>query len=58
MELVGPHKRPQMELVGGFLQLLDLRLLPLVLLHSFLVAALFLNGIKGIIAGIELRFAV
>ena len=49
---------PGAQLLGGFLQLLDLGLLLLILALALLKAALLLHGVKAVVAGIELRLAL
>ena len=52
------HKGPQVHLLGGLLQLLDLGLLLQILLHPLLIAAFLFNGVKAVIAAVKLRLTV
>ena len=58
MELIRPHEGPEVELVRRLLQLFDLGLLLLVEPHLLLEAPLLLDGVEGVVAGVELRLAV
>ena len=58
MEGVVAHEGPQVHLLGGLFQLLDLGLLLQILLHPLLIAALLLYGVEAIVAAVELCLAV
>ena len=58
VEGVVAHEGPQVHLLGGLFQLLDLGLLLQILLHPLLIAALLLYGVEAIVAAVELCLAV
>ena len=58
MEGVVAHEGPQVHLLGGLFQLLDLGLLLQILLHPLLIAALLFHGVEAVIAAVKLRLAV
>src|SRR5699024_8440515 len=58
VELVVAHEGPQVQLVRRLLELADLGLLLLILAELLLVAPLLLDGVEGVVAGVELRLAV
>ena len=58
MQLIIAHERPQMHLLGGAGELLDLGLILFVLSELFLKALLPLDDIESVSAAVKLRFAV
>ena len=58
ISLIHALERPQAQLFGRLFQLLDLRLLLQVLLHTLLITPFLLHGIEAVVSAVKLRLAV